>query len=91
MERWTLVFPTGTYTGSTASQVLLRLSKTQFNPEDRRRVKRALAWRTWVLTREPLDDELPDSEFLMKFCEMGMARLEVLTDAGPIRFGTWPE
>ena len=88
MELWTLVFPHGTYAGSTATQVLKRLSKTQFDPEDRRRIKRALSWRTWVLTREPLDEDLDDADFLMRFADLGMARLEVTTDAGTVYFGS---
>jgi hypothetical protein len=87
MEQWTLRFPTGTYTGDTATQVLRRLSKTQFDPGDRQRIKRALAWRTWVAARLPLDEELPDAEFLMAFAEAGMAKLEVTTDAGTVHFG----
>lgn len=87
MERWTLTFPRETFTGETATDVLRALSKTQFNPEDRRRIKRALAWRTWVLTRQPLDEELNDHDFLIRFAELGMASLEVETDVGPVRFG----
>lgn len=88
MERWTLVFPRETFTGDTATQVLRRLSKTQFDPDDRRRVKRALSWRTWVLTRSTLDEELDDADFLIRFAELGMAYLEVNTDAGTVSFGT---
>lgn len=87
MERWTLTFPRDTFTGETATQVLKRLSKTQFDPDDRRRIKRALAWRTWVLTRRPLDEDLDDATFLMRFAELGMATLEVETDEGIVRFG----
>jgi hypothetical protein len=87
MERWILTFPRETYTGDTATHVLKRLSKSQFDPDDRRRIKRALAWRTWVLTREPLDEDMDDADFLMRFCELGMATLEVETDAGTIRIG----
>lgn len=87
MERWTLTFPRDTYTGETATEVLRRLSKSQFDPEDRRRIKRALAWRTWVLTRQPLDEDADDASFLMRFAELGMATLEVETDEGTIQFG----
>jgi hypothetical protein len=87
MERWTLTFPRETFTGETATEVLRRLSKTQFNPDDRRRIKRALSWRTWVLTREPLDEGLDDATFLMRFCELGMATLEVETSEGTLTFG----
>lgn len=88
MGRWTLTFPMDTFTGATATDVLRRLSKTQYSPDDRLRVKRALAWRTWVLMREPLDEDLPDADFLMRFADLGMARLEVMTDAGPVYFGS---
>lgn len=87
MERWTLTFPREVFTGETATEVLRHLSKTQFNPDDRRRIKRALAWRTWVLTQQPLDEDLSDADFLMRYCELGMATLEVQTDAGTITFG----
>lgn len=87
MELWTLTFPNQTVTGDSPTQVLLRLSKQQFDPDDRRHVKRALSWRAWVLTREPLDEELPDADFLMRFASLGLARLEVSTSAGTIAWG----
>jgi hypothetical protein len=86
MERWTLTFPRQVFTGDTATEVLRHLSKTQFNPEDRRRIKRALAWRTWVLTRQPLDEDLDDADFLIRFAQLGMATLEVNTSVGTLRF-----
>lgn len=80
MEKWVLTFPSGPVEGDSAKQVLLRLSKMQYDPDDRRRVKRALAWRTWVLLQQPLDEELNDEEFVVRLCELGMARLEVYTN-----------
>ena len=86
MDPWTLTFPHSVYHGESATQVLRRLSKAQFDPDDKRRIKRALAWRAWVLTRTPLDEDLDDATFLMRFAELGMATLEVETDAGTVRF-----
>lgn len=86
---WALTFPEDDLiiTGADATAVLRQLRKQQWDPDSRRRIKRALAWRTWVLTREPLDEELDDTDFLIRFAELNMARLEVSTDEGTVRFG----
>jgi hypothetical protein len=89
MERWVLTFTRESVEGPTPADVLRRLSKMQFDPDDRRKVKRALAWRTWVLLRHPLDEDMDDGEFLMEFARAGMARLEVYPSGRkvPFRFG----
>lgn len=66
VERWTLTFPNGAvYIGESATDVLRKLRKDQWSPEARRRVKRALAWRAWVIDRTAVDEDLNDAEFLL--------------------------
>lgn len=81
-EYWVLRFPNNTYAGPTATSVLKQLSKAQWDDESRSRIKRALAWRTWVATHEMLNEWADDDTFLRAFCTQGMATLEVTTDDG---------
>lgn len=76
-EQWTLTFPNEQFTGASASAVLKQLSKTQFAEDDRANIKRALAWRAYVLTQEMLNEHDPDDVFLRRVCELGLAILEV--------------
>lgn len=65
-----------TYTG-TPEQILRQLSKHQWDEEGKRNVKRSLAWRAWVLTRTPVDEDADDLAFLRAFAATGLATLEV--------------
>lgn len=78
---WRLSFPgSGVYTGDTPTQLLNRLSKRQFDPDDRANIKAALAWRAWVMRDVSIDPSLPDEEFLLAFGATGIATLEVYSE-----------
>lgn len=79
-EHWRLTFPNITFTGESATEVLKRLSKTQWTDDERRNVKRALAWRTYVLTQQMINENDDDATFLRNVCEAGLATLEVDKD-----------
>lgn len=77
------------FSGASASDIILQLSKYQFDPAARANVKRALAWNAWVLTRTPVDEDLPDLDFLIDYCEKtNLAHLEIETEKGVITYGT---
>jgi hypothetical protein len=78
-EYWLMRFPDGVYTGDSATSLLRRLSKAQWDDESRSRIKRALAWRAWVLTHEMLNEHDDDETFIRAFCALGLAELEVTT------------
>ena len=74
---WRLSFPgSGVYTANDPASLLRKLSKRQFDPDDRRWIKGALAWRAWVLTGQSIDPNLADEDFLVAFSRTGVARLE---------------
>lgn len=74
---WKLSFPgSGTYVANTPELLLRKLSKVQYDPDDRKWIKAALAWRAWVLAREVVDVNLEDEEFLIALSATGVARLE---------------
>ena len=78
---WRLSFPgSGVYTGRTPEEVLRKLSKVQYDPEDRKWIKAALAWRAWILTREIVDTDLDDEAFLVALSATGVAKLEAYED-----------
>lgn len=75
-----MLFPNGIYTGTSATEVLQQLQADQWNPEDRANVKKALANRAWTLTREAMDEDAPDDQFLIRYAQLGMATLSVTID-----------
>lgn len=80
------------FTGESAADVIVQLSKFQYDPAARRNVKSALAWNAWVLTRIPIDEDLPDLDFLIEYCEKtDLAHLEIETQEGVITYGTHPQ
>lgn len=76
-QRWTITFPSGSFSGGSATEALRALSKSQWTQDDRENVKRALAWRTYVLTGEMVSELDDDETFLRTICALGMAELEV--------------
>lgn len=77
------------FSGASAADVLVQLSKFQFDPSARRNVKQALAWNAWVIQRVAVDEDLPDLDFLIDYCEKtNLAQLEIETEEGVVTYGT---
>jgi len=78
---WKLAFHGGgTYHGATPERLLRNLSKRQFDEEDARNIKAALAWRAWVWSEALLDVNMPDREFLIAYAETGTADLSAYSE-----------
>lgn len=79
-EKWVLRFPTDTFRGDSAEEVLRQLAKTQWDAEGRSKIKRALAWRAAAVSGEMLNEHDDDETFLRAFAQTGLAVLEVTQD-----------
>lgn len=77
-----------TFDAESAEGLIRQLSKFQFDPAARANVKRALAWNAWVLTRQPIEEEQDDLDFLIDYCtKTNLAHLEIETEGGVITYG----
>lgn len=75
----TLIFPSGDrFTGATATEALAQLAKTQWTPQARADIKRALAWRAFTLRGgDPsIHEFLPDEEFVDALGQAGIIEVE---------------
>lgn len=76
-----------TYQEDDCSILLGRMAKDQFSDEARRNIKRALAWRAWVLSRAPVDEDADDLEFLIAIANAGLCTFTITVDSEEITYG----
>ena len=69
-----------TFEGKTATEALERLAETQWNVEDRENIKRALAWRWFVMSQDgdprTLHELMSDDKFVRTLHSLGFVQVE---------------